>query len=172
MGRLWRPCGDGAVAQLGERCNGIAEVRGSIPLSSTRGVSWGNATIDRIGSNGEIGRRAGFRILWGKPRGSSSLPSSIRFGFKKLVSCPDAEIGRQAGLRDQCQKWRTGSSPVVGIARMAELVDALGSGPSWGNPVEVRVLFRALCRRAPIAQLDRAPDYGSGGLWFESTWAH
>ena len=25
----------GAVAQLGERCNGIAEVRGSIPLGST-----------------------------------------------------------------------------------------------------------------------------------------
>ena len=27
--------GFGAVAQLGERCNGIAEVRGSIPLGST-----------------------------------------------------------------------------------------------------------------------------------------
>ena len=26
----------GAVAQLGERCNGIAEVRGSIPLGSTK----------------------------------------------------------------------------------------------------------------------------------------
>ena len=65
---------------------------------------------------------------------------------------PRAEIGRQAGLRDQCQKWRTGSSPVVGIrrragrgglARMAELADALDSGSSRGNPVEVRVLFRA-----------------------------
>jgi hypothetical protein len=33
---------------------------------------------------------------------------------------------------------------------MAELVDALGSGPSWGNPVEVRVLFRALAQ----SQLD------------------
>jgi hypothetical protein len=30
----WRE-GFGAVAQLGERCNGIAEVRGSIPLGST-----------------------------------------------------------------------------------------------------------------------------------------
>src|SRR5688572_13710621 len=30
-------------------------------------------------------------------------------------SRPRAEIGRQAGLRDQCQKWRTGSSPVVGM---------------------------------------------------------
>ncbi len=29
------------------------------------------------------------------------------------------------------------------LARMAELVDALGSGPSAGNGVEVRVLFRA-----------------------------
>ena len=27
--------GTGAIAQLGERCNGIAEVSGSIPLSST-----------------------------------------------------------------------------------------------------------------------------------------
>lgn len=31
-----RPCGvGGAVAQMGERCNRTAEVRGSIPLSST-----------------------------------------------------------------------------------------------------------------------------------------
>src|SRR5688500_3192939 len=45
---------------------------------------------------------------------------------------PRAEIGRQAGLRDQCQKWRTGSSPVVGIV---------------GKTV------------ALVAQLDRAPDY-------------
>jgi hypothetical protein len=29
----------GAVAQLGERLNGIQEVRGSIPLSSTRDIS-------------------------------------------------------------------------------------------------------------------------------------
>jgi hypothetical protein len=27
----------GAVAQMGERCNRTAEVRGSIPLSSTKG---------------------------------------------------------------------------------------------------------------------------------------
>ncbi len=31
-----RPRERGAVAQLGERCNRTAEVRGSIPLSSTR----------------------------------------------------------------------------------------------------------------------------------------
>ena len=33
--------------------------------------------------------------------------------------------------------------PVFRIAQMAELVDALGSGPSGGNTVEVRVLFWA-----------------------------
>jgi hypothetical protein len=31
----------------------------------------------------------------------------------------------------------------LAIAQMAELVDALGSGPSGGNTVEVRVLFWA-----------------------------
>ena len=38
------------------------------------------------------------------------------------------------------------SEPCIGvssIAQMAELVDALGSGPSGGNTVEVRVLFWA-----------------------------
>ena len=49
---------DGGVAQLGERLNGIQEVRGSIPLSSTR-----RFVVNR--SDGGIGRRAGFRILWG-----------------------------------------------------------------------------------------------------------
>ncbi len=32
----------------------------------------------------------------------------------------------------------------MSFARMAELVDALDSGSSRGNPVEVRFLFRAL----------------------------
>ena len=36
------------------------------------------------------------------------------------------------------------------LAQMAELVDALGSGPSGGNTVEVRVLFWAPLR-IPIA---------------------
>ena len=62
----------GAVAQLGERLNGIQEVRGSIPLGS------------------------------------------MEFG---------------------------GPSPP--FARVAELVDAQGSGPCGGNPVRVRVPPRA-----------------------------
>ena len=34
-GETWPPKRRGAVAQMGERCNRTAEVRGSIPLSST-----------------------------------------------------------------------------------------------------------------------------------------
>ena len=37
-------------------------------------------------------------------------------------------------------------------AQMAELVDALGSGPSGGNTVEVRVLFWAPYQEKGIAQ--------------------
>jgi prevent-host-death family protein len=39
-----RYCLSGAVAQLGERCHGMAEVRGSSPLSSTSQVD-GDATV-------------------------------------------------------------------------------------------------------------------------------
>ena len=58
---------------------------------------------------------------------------------------PRAGIGRQAGLRDQCRKRRTGSSPVVGMFRLYP---------------------------APVAQLDRVSDYGSEGWGFESSRAH
>jgi hypothetical protein len=43
IGRARKQPRDGAVAQMGERCNRTAEVRGSIPLSSTR-KSW-SATV-------------------------------------------------------------------------------------------------------------------------------
>ena len=49
--------------------------------------------------------------------------------------------------------------------------DALGWGPSGGNPVEVQVLSAApsqLILYAPVAQLDRASDYGSEGCGFDS----
>ena len=42
-------------------------------------------------------------------------------------------------------------------ARMAELVDALGSGPSAGNGVEVRVLFRAPNKKTASAVFFRPP---------------
>jgi hypothetical protein len=70
------------------------------------------------------------------------------------------------------------------------MADALGWGPSGGNPVEVQVLSAAPKRKlknkltsiisicyyyqvafktyAPVAQLDRAFDYGSKGYGFDS----
>jgi hypothetical protein len=42
------------------------------------------------------------------------------------------------------------------FARMAELADALDSGSSRGNPVEVRVLFRALFGRNLVMKGARA----------------
>ncbi len=43
--------GGGAVAQMGERCNRTAEVRGSIPLSSTSRIN-DLSTGDRAGLTG------------------------------------------------------------------------------------------------------------------------
>jgi hypothetical protein len=81
----------------------------------------------------------------------SGLPARCRAAADTLCSrrCPRAGIGRQAGLRDQCRKRRTGSSPVVGTSL------AIGRGA-----------------RAPVAQLDRALDYGSRGWGFKSSRAH
>ena len=78
---------------------------------------------------------------------SGGNPVDVLVLFRVLlhVSRPRAGIGRQAGLRDQCQKWRTGSSPVVGMEPHSA---------AW---------------LAPVAQLDRALDYGSRGLRFESS---
>jgi hypothetical protein len=80
----------------------------------------------------------------------SGLPARCRDTADALCRrCPRAGIGRQAGLRDQCRKRRTGSSPVVGTS------PASGRGG-----------------RAPVAQLDRALDYGSRGWGFKSSRAH
>ena len=46
-------------------------------------------------------------------------------------------------VRSRCRcMWRDSH-----LAEVAELVDALGSGLSWGNPVEVQVLSSAPDRR-------------------------
>ena len=76
----------GAVAQLGERLNGIQEVRGSIPLGSTVGRV--KSPDQAPGSGGGIGRRAGFRILWGQPREGSSPSSSITSERFSVASNP------------------------------------------------------------------------------------
>src|SRR5690606_19314488 len=56
--RFVGPPGDGAVAQLGERRNGIAEVRGSIPLCSTKSSSLANPPDSRgfFSQNAGVGR--------------------------------------------------------------------------------------------------------------------
>ncbi len=52
-------------------------------------------------------------------------------------------------------------------ARMAELVDALGSGPSAGNGVEVRVLFRAPKTKKPLRRFFFVPRKAEpcGSAW-------
>ena len=85
---------------------------------------------------------------------------------------PRAGIGRQAGLRDQCRKRRTGSSPVVGILWsessapriFAPEHGSFGGPGRWGD--------HRLLVFAPVAQLDRASGYEPGGRTFESCWAH
>ncbi len=54
----------------------------------------------------------------------------------------------------------------IGHAEVAELVDALASGASGGNPVEVQVLFSAFTGASAVFTLPRsfldAPDLRSG----------
>jgi hypothetical protein len=50
----------GAVAQLGERCNGIAEVRGSIPLGSTSLRSGRDRRLPAVASAKEGYRRMNY----------------------------------------------------------------------------------------------------------------
>jgi hypothetical protein len=105
---------------LGERLNGIQEVRGSIPLSSTREA--------RIASGGSLAARMA-ELVDAQDSGSCrGNPVGVRLPLRALSRSvgPRAEIGRQAGLRDQCQKWRTGSSPVVGIQQYAAPARAIG----------------------------------------------
>ena len=40
------------------------------------------------------------------------------------------------------------------------------------QPLKTKGFFVSLTPPAPIAQLDRASDYGSGGWGFNSLWAH
>src|SRR5262249_37617890 len=47
-----------------------------------------------------------------------------------------------------------------------------GEAPGTHSPLKRKRLLVSLTPPAPIAQLDRASDYGSGGWGFESSWAH
>ena len=69
-----------------------------------------------------------------------------------IPNCPGGGIGRHTSLRGWRRQKRASSSLVLGtklpphngaIAQMAELVDALVSGTSISNDVQVRVLFWA-----------------------------
>ncbi len=77
----------GAVAQMGERCNRTAEVRGSIPLSSTKEIKDLDDLVegppDRRGSRGEARRQA------------APAPSDIQF----LRLAPPLEIGSGGDAR-------------------------------------------------------------------------
>jgi hypothetical protein len=58
----------GAVAQLGERLNGIQEVRGSIPLGSTNEINWLDGELQKF--CGKCPRRV--RIAPGRHQENSS----------------------------------------------------------------------------------------------------
>jgi hypothetical protein len=44
----WYPTPEGAIAQLGERVNGIHEVGGSIPPGSTKFLQWHSSAETRV----------------------------------------------------------------------------------------------------------------------------
>ena len=79
---------------------------------------------------------------------------------------------------------RGGSNPLLGMmdgragTGSIELAFQL-ERPGWDVPVEASRLGRpgsiiraSPTEHAPVAQLDRVPDYGSGGWGFESSRAH
>ena len=79
----------GAVAQMGERCNRTAEVRGSIPLSSTtragaRRVSLANPQSAKRGrrvGDAEPVRRRGFAAAWPYDASDSPMKSGLEKQF-------------------------------------------------------------------------------------------
>src|SRR2546429_9885898 len=75
-------------------------------------------------------------------------------------------------MRVPTQSEGLGTMP--GVQREASPSLVYGAGlliPLGGNPLE-RSNRSASANEAPVAQVDRVPDYGSGGWGFESLRAH
>lgn len=64
----------GAVAQMGERCNRTAEVRGSIPLGSTTNKTIIKSMIEGSGK----ARRSPYRVRWPLMDGADKAPDKVR----------------------------------------------------------------------------------------------
>jgi hypothetical protein len=71
---------------------------------------------------------------------------------------PRAGIGRQAGLRDQCRKRRTGSSPVVGTGGVPKRLNGADCKSAGPRPTKVRILPPPLKRARSSAWLERYVD--------------
>ena len=81
-----------------------------------------------------------------------SNPVGVRLPPRASVVRPGGGTGRRASLRGWWPQGRGGSNPLLGMTEG---------------------LVRGRRRTyAPVAQLDRAPDYGSGGWGFEFSRAH
>ena len=78
--------------------------------------------------SGGTGRRATLRALWGKPRGGSSPLCRTNYYYQSSVLYFVIVLAILVAYQ-----------AINSYAAVAELVDALASGASGGNPVEVQV---------------------------------
>ncbi len=85
---------------------------------------------------------------------ASRRPASQRFGAKAL--CRRRQPAQPAAHR---------TLPARGQAQVAACSQKT---PLTASCRAYKKGWAATCRRAPVAQLDRAPDYGSGGWGFKS----
>ena len=109
-----RRCGDeatwGAIAQLGERYNGIVEVSGSIPLSSTNLINTNLITLARI----RAARFRAARIRAARIRAETIKAPSGAFFMSWVCWCVrqrrSGSGGQAAAVRRLSRSWRTAAS--------------------------------------------------------------